>query len=83
VDGGTTATYLYDAGGRRVDKKIGSVARDYVYNSVSGQVVADVGAAGLDVGIFTSEIPWLRSMKTAPPTSFIGTTSAPRASSRP
>ena len=32
VDGGATATYVYDASGNRVDKKVGSVDYEYVFD---------------------------------------------------
>jgi RHS repeat-associated protein len=41
VDGGTTATYVYDANGQRVRKLAGGVTIDYVYDSegkVSGEI---------------------------------------------
>lgn len=40
VDGGSTATYAYDAKGRRVEKQAGGATTDYVYN-LAGQVVAE------------------------------------------
>ncbi len=47
--GSPTACYLYDAEGRRVEKKIAGVARDYTYNP-SGQVLGEIGSSGLDLG---------------------------------
>jgi RHS repeat-associated protein len=41
VDSGSTATYLYDAGGQRVRKTTGGIATDYVYY-VSGTVAAEI-----------------------------------------
>jgi RHS repeat-associated protein len=40
VDGGTTATYSYDAMGRRVEKTAAGVTTDYLYN-LSGAVTAE------------------------------------------
>ncbi len=40
VDGGSTATYVYDANGRRVRKVVGSTTIDYVYD-LGGHVVLD------------------------------------------
>ncbi len=42
VDGGATATYLYDAEGQRVRKTAGGVNTEYIYD-LSGNVVAEVG----------------------------------------
>ncbi|MFI5059357.1 MAG: RHS repeat-associated core domain-containing protein [Candidatus Acidiferrales bacterium] len=41
VDSGNTATYSYDALGRRVEKIVGTTRTDYVYD-LSGNVVAEV-----------------------------------------
>ena len=42
VDGGSTATYGYDADGRRVSRVVAGVETDYIYD-LSGRVVADYG----------------------------------------
>src|SRR5689334_17580688 len=42
VDGGSTATYGYDADGRRVSRVVGGVETDYIYD-LAGRVVADYG----------------------------------------
>jgi len=49
VDGGTTATYSYDAFGHRVEKTVGGAATDYYYN-LAGQVIAEQIPAGWSVG---------------------------------
>jgi RHS repeat-associated protein len=41
VDGGSTATYSYDAVGRRVEKILGTTRTDYVYD-LSGNVVSEI-----------------------------------------
>jgi RHS repeat-associated protein len=46
VDGGATATYVYDPEGRRVQKVSGSVTTDYLYHP-NGNLVADMNASGL------------------------------------
>ncbi|MGB6874434.1 MAG: hypothetical protein WBD87_00230, partial [Candidatus Acidiferrales bacterium] len=38
--GGSTATYIYDASGRRVQKIVGSTATSFVYD-LAGRVIAD------------------------------------------
>jgi len=43
VDGGSTATYAYDADGNRVQKTVGSVITVYVFNP-SGQVIHETDA---------------------------------------
>ena len=42
VDGGSTATYGYDADGRRASRVVAGVETDYIYD-LSGHVVADYG----------------------------------------
>lgn len=42
VDGGATATYVYDAEGRRSTKTTGGIVSDYVYD-LSGRAVAIYG----------------------------------------
>jgi len=49
VHGGSTATYVYDAFGRRVEKTVGGAATDYYYN-LANQVVAEQIPAGWSVG---------------------------------
>lgn len=41
VDSGTTATYVYDVDGRRVEKSVSGTRIDYIY-SPSGNVVAEI-----------------------------------------
>lgn len=41
VDGGTTASYLYDASGRRVQKAVGSSQTQYIYD-LSGNVASEL-----------------------------------------
>lgn len=40
VDGGNTATYLYDPDGRRTQKTVGASTTNYLYN-LAGEVIAD------------------------------------------
>jgi RHS repeat-associated protein len=49
VDGGATASYLYNAEGQRVQKTVSGAWRDYVYDN-SGNVLAETIAAGWNVG---------------------------------
>lgn len=49
VDGGATASYLYNAEGQRVQKTVSGAWRDYVYDN-SGNVVAETIASGWNVG---------------------------------
>jgi YD repeat-containing protein len=49
VDGGATASYLYNAEGQRVQKTVSGAWRDYVYDN-SGKVVAETIASGWNVG---------------------------------
>jgi YD repeat-containing protein len=44
VDGGSTATYVYDASGQRVRKTTSGVTTDYVYDGAS--VLAEIQGAG-------------------------------------
>jgi RHS repeat-associated protein len=46
VDGGATATYTYDANGRRVQKIAGGATTEYLYD-LSGNVVADVNGSNI------------------------------------
>jgi RHS repeat-associated protein len=46
VDAGTTATYTYNAEGRRVSKTGGSTSVNYIYD-LSGHQVAEVSSAGV------------------------------------
>jgi RHS repeat-associated protein len=46
VDGGSTATYVYDAEGRRVSKTAGGATTGYVYDAM-GQILTDVNGATL------------------------------------
>jgi RHS repeat-associated protein len=48
VDGGNTATYVYDAEGRRVEKSAAGVRTDYIYDP-SGSVVAETNGTGWQV----------------------------------
>jgi len=41
VDGGSTASYLYDASGRRVRKAVGSAQTNYIYG-LDGNVISEV-----------------------------------------
>lgn len=41
VDGGSTAAYLYDAGGRRVEKTVGSTSTTFIYD-LDGRIIADI-----------------------------------------
>jgi RHS repeat-associated protein len=45
VDGGTTASYFYDAEGRRVQKTTGAGQVEYLYD-LNGQVVSEMSSAG-------------------------------------
>src|SRR4029077_1970323 len=45
VDNGTTATYLYDADGRRVRKTTASGSVDYVYD-LAGHQIAEINSSG-------------------------------------
>jgi YD repeat-containing protein len=45
VDGGTTATYAYDAYGRRVEKTTGGVTTYYLYDLASNVVAEQQGSA--------------------------------------
>ncbi len=49
VDGGATATYAYDAEGRRVGKTTAGGSIDYVYD-LAGNVVAETNANGWQIG---------------------------------
>ena len=49
VDGGSTASYLYDAEGHRVTKTTSTGWRNYLYD-ISGKVVAETIPAGWNVG---------------------------------
>ncbi|HEY2352929.1 MAG TPA: RHS repeat-associated core domain-containing protein [Candidatus Acidoferrum sp.] len=49
MDSGSTASYLYNAEGQRVQKTVAGAWRDYVYDN-SGNVVAETIAAGWNVG---------------------------------
>ncbi len=46
VDGGSTATYTYDAGGNRVSKTAGGVSVDHLYDILGDRVVAEVTPSG-------------------------------------
>jgi RHS repeat-associated protein len=48
VDGGNTATYVYDAEGRRVEKSVAGLRTDFVYDP-SGNVVAETNGSGWQV----------------------------------
>jgi len=50
VDGGNTATYLYDVSGQRVRKTVSGIWTDYVYNG-SGNAVAEVMMNGCGAGV--------------------------------
>ncbi|MGB6481991.1 MAG: RHS repeat-associated core domain-containing protein [Candidatus Acidiferrales bacterium] len=41
VDGGSTAAYLYDASGRRVEKTVGSTSTAFIYD-LAGRIIADI-----------------------------------------
>jgi uncharacterized protein RhaS with RHS repeats len=45
VDGGTTATYVYDANDRRVERTAGSYGADYLYN-LDGKVDSVMEGSG-------------------------------------
>ena len=45
VDGGSTATYVYDANGRRVRKTTGRVSVDYLYD-LDGNQITELGSKG-------------------------------------
>jgi RHS repeat-associated protein len=45
VDSGATATYIYDAGGRRVRKTVGGVSVDYLYD-LSDHEITEVNSSG-------------------------------------
>ncbi|MFY9531631.1 MAG: RHS repeat-associated core domain-containing protein [Candidatus Acidiferrales bacterium] len=60
VDGGSTATYIYDALGRRVRKVVGSTTIDYVYDP-GGHVVLDA----LPNGFWTTGYVYLNGQLTA------------------
>src|SRR6266446_3680315 len=49
VDGGSTASYVYDAVGHRVTKTVSGAWRDYLYDT-SGNVVAETTSGGWNVG---------------------------------
>jgi RHS repeat-associated protein len=49
VDGGSTASYLYNAEGQRVQKTVAGAWRDYIYDN-SGKALAETIAAGWNVG---------------------------------
>jgi RHS repeat-associated protein len=44
VDGGSTATYQYDAYGRRVHRAVGTIAFDYIYDA-QGRIIGEIDAA--------------------------------------
>jgi RHS repeat-associated protein len=44
VDGGSTATYQYDAYGRRVHRAVGTVGFDYIYDA-QGRMIGEIDAA--------------------------------------
>jgi YD repeat-containing protein len=46
VDGGQTATYLYNAGGLRVRSTVGAAFSDYIHDG-EGETLGVLGAAGV------------------------------------
>ncbi len=83
VDGGSTASYVYDAFGHRVSKTAGGVSTDYVYD-ILGRVVAEIGgAAEAPVGtpaMSTWAATTLQNIGTRPRTSSSRINWVPRAS---
>jgi RHS repeat-associated protein len=49
VDGGSTATYVYDANGRRVEKTVGGVTKGYLYD-IAGNVSAEMQGTFMTAG---------------------------------
>jgi RHS repeat-associated protein len=50
VDGGTTASYVYDAEGRRVHENVGGVVKEYVYGSEGQELTVVDGSQNLIQG---------------------------------